>query len=528
MNEQRTSGIATVMFTDVEASTDMTTRLGDEAAAALLATHDAIVLAQVAAHGGRDVRSTGDGFLVFFDSARAAVSCALSIQRELAEREEAVRVRIGINAGEVLEGEGDRFGAAINLASRVMDRAQGGEILMTDTVHHLVGTMAGASFRDRGRVALKGFPERQRLYAIRPDAARPARPPAARRWRRAWPLVAGLVGAAAIAGAVAIVHDSESPAAVSVPPNSVAVVDPRSGSVVAAIRTDENPGPVSAGAGGLWVLNLNSATVSRIDVRTRRVIATAGLAGTPFDGGAPGGLVASRDEVWANAAGCNGSLAGKLLHLFTARAGGIDLTDADSVPVADAVPAHPYSATGPGGCGLAARGTSVWAGTNLPPGVVRVDYDRVTGRSHIVWARPLAVPNGLVVGFGSIWAIDPQHQIVRRLDADTGRTEVRLHPGANPVAIATDAQAVWVANADDNSVSRIDPRTNRVVQAIAVGKDPEAIATGDGGVWVAMSDAGSIARIDPRTNRVTATIAIGHRPQGVAVAGGLVWVTVRS
>jgi class 3 adenylate cyclase len=72
---------------DVEASTDIATRLGDDAAASLLATHNTIVLEQVAAYGGRDVRSTGDGFLVVFDSARAAVSCALSIQRELTERE---------------------------------------------------------------------------------------------------------------------------------------------------------------------------------------------------------------------------------------------------------------------------------------------------------------------------------------------------------------------------------------------------------------------------------------------------------
>ena len=73
MSSQRASGIATVMFTDVEASTDMTTRMGDDAAARLFGEHDRIVREQVAAHGGRTVRSTGDGFLVLFDSAREAV-----------------------------------------------------------------------------------------------------------------------------------------------------------------------------------------------------------------------------------------------------------------------------------------------------------------------------------------------------------------------------------------------------------------------------------------------------------------------
>src|SRR5512133_928871 len=164
MSAQRASGTATVMFTDVESSTDITTRLGDEAAASLLATHNTIVLDQVAAFGGHDVRSTGDGFLVVFDSARAAVSCALAIQQELTEREHPIRVRIGLNAGEVLHRGDELFGAAINLAARVMDRAEGGEILTTDTVRQLVGTMSDATFRDRGRVTLKGFAERQRLY----------------------------------------------------------------------------------------------------------------------------------------------------------------------------------------------------------------------------------------------------------------------------------------------------------------------------------------------------------------------------
>jgi YVTN family beta-propeller protein len=528
MNQQRTSGIATVMFTDVEASTDLTTRLGDDAAASLLAAHDTIVLDQVTAYGGRDVRSTGDGFLVFFDSTRSAVSCALSIQREFAEREQAIRVRIGLNAGEVLEGDGQPFGAAINLAARVMDRAGGGEVLVTETVRQLVGTLVGATVRDRGRVALKGFAERQRLYEIRPDEARAARAPPRHHppRRRTWALLGAAVVAASIAGALLL--GSRSPAAVSVPPNSVAVIDPRSGTVVEAIRTGENPGPVSAGAGGLWVLSLNSATLSRIDIRTHRIVGTRGISGNPGAGGPPGNVVAAREDVWVNAAGCSGEKPGQLLHVFTARGGGIDLTDADNVPLAGAVPEHPTPVTTLGGCGLAARGTSVWLATNNPIGIARIDYDPVAGRSRVRWGRAERAPSAIAVGHGSVWAIDSDHEIVRRIDPATGRTAAVLDAGPNPVAIATDPVAVWVADADDNSVSRIDPRTNRVIQAIGVGKDPVAVASGDGAVWVAMGDAGAVARIDPRTNRVTATIAVGHRPQGITVAGGLVWVTVRA
>jgi YVTN family beta-propeller protein len=218
--------------------------------------------------------------------------------------------------------------------------------------------------------------------------------------------------------------------------------------------------------------------------------------------------------------------------VYTARGDEHDLVGDDDVRLTGAVPelsGQGDQGTSLLGCGLAARGTSAWVATNGPPGIARVDYDPVAGRSDVVWGRPVrGLTDAIAVGHGSIWAVDSNHQVIRRIDEKTGRTAVRLRAGSDPVAVATDAQAVWVANAGDNSVSRIDPRTNRVTDAIAVGKGPAAVATGDGAVWVALGDGGSVARIDPRTNRVTAAIAIGHRPQGIAVAGGLVWVTVRS
>jgi YVTN family beta-propeller protein len=531
MSAQRTSGTATVMFTDVESSTDITTRLGDDAAASLLATHNTVILDQVAAYGGHDVRSTGDGFLVVFDSARAAVACALAIQRELIEREHPIRVRIGLNAGDVLQSGDELFGAAINLAARVMDRADGGEILTTDTVRQLVGTMTEASFRERGRVALKGFAERQRLYEVRPAETRTAELPprrSPRRSRRAWVLGGAAVLVAAVGGTAAIVSGSGSADAVTVAPNSVAVIDPRAGSVVGDIGVDENPGPVSAGAGGLWVLNQNSATLSRIDIATRRLVETKGIGGSPDGGGVPGYLAAGPKDVWANAAGCNGGGTGAILHVFSARDGGIDLTGADDVPASGAVAAHPTSPTEGGGCGLAAGGTSAWATTNGPDGVVRIDYDPVAGRSRVAWGRTLPAARALAIGRGWLWGIDSVEQVVMRIDPMTGRRESSLRVGSDPAAIAVGADAVWVANTGDNSVSRIDPDANVVRQVIGVGKGPVAIATGAGAVWVALADDGAVARIDPRTNRVTATIAVDHRPQGIVVADGMVWVTVRA
>jgi YVTN family beta-propeller protein len=535
VGEQRASGTATVMFTDVESSTDITTRLGDDAAASLLATHNTIVLDQVAAFGGHDVRSTGDGFLVVFDSARAAVSCALAIQRGLTEREHPIRVRIGLNAGEVLHRGDELFGAAINLAARVMDRADGGEILTTDTVRQLVGTMSDASFRDRGRVTLKGFAERQRLYEVRaaePDPE-PALPPAPRRSRRGsrrrWALAGAAVLAAAVVAAVALLDGSGASDAVAVAPNSVAVIDPGKGAVVATIPVDENPGPISAGAGGVWVLNQNSATLSHIDVKTRTLVDTRGIGGSTSGGGVPGSVAASAQDVWLNAAGCNGGQTGAVLHVVTAGEGGRNLAGTDDVQMAGVVPDHPpVSTTLSGGCGIVAEGPSVWAATNGPDGIVRIDYDPVAGASQVTWAKPLPAPFALAIGGGALWGIDPVDEAAMRIDPGTGRRLTTIDAGSDPVSVAFGADAVWVANAGDNSVSRIDPDTNLVTDTIRAGPSPASIATGAGAVWVALADAGAVARIDPRTKRVTATIPVGHRPQGVVVAGGLVWVAVRA
>ena len=534
MSEQRTSGTATVMFTDVESSTDITTRLGDDAAASLLATHNTIVLDQVAAFGGHDVRSTGDGFLVVFDSARAAVSCALAIQRELTEREHPIRVRIGLNAGEVLHGGGDElFGAAINLAARVMDRADGGEILTTDTVRQLVGTMTEATFRDRGRVALKGFAERQRLWEVRPVQARTATPSAPghtpRRSHRTRIAAGALVLLAAAAAAVALLGGgSGSASPVAVGPNSVAVIDPGKGAVVAAIPVDENPGPISAGAGGIWVLNQNSATLSHIDIETRKLLETRGIGGSAHGGGVPGNVAASTQNVWLNAAACNGAQSGAILHVVAGGAVGRYLAGGDDVPVAGAVPERPSSATESGGCGLVAQGNTVWAATNGPNGLVRIDYDPVAGRSGVTWGRQLPAPWTMALGYGSLWAVDQGAERVMRIDPMVGRRTREVRAGSDPTAIASGAGAVWVANTGDNSVSRIDPKTNLVAQTIGFGQSPAAIATGAGAVWVALADAGAVAKIDPSTNHVTATIRVGHRPQGIVVAGGVVWVSVRS
>jgi len=171
-------GTVTILFTDIEGSTALAQRLGDKAYHALLAEHNRILREQVARHGGQEVKSMGDGFMVAFASAARALSCAVDIQKAFAaynaERASAhaepveapINVRIGLNTGESIEEAGDYFGTAVTLAARIADRARGGQVLVSEVVRTVGGSLAGVDFRDAGRKQLKGIKGRQRVYEV--------------------------------------------------------------------------------------------------------------------------------------------------------------------------------------------------------------------------------------------------------------------------------------------------------------------------------------------------------------------------
>ncbi|MGH2727516.1 MAG: AAA family ATPase, partial [Actinomycetota bacterium] len=171
MSAHQAEGAVTVLFTDVEGSTDLRTRFGDELADELLSAQETLIRAQVERHGGREVKSLGDGYMVAFGSPRKAISCAVDIQKALDDRNRTspgreIRVRIGINTGEVSEVAGDLLGAAVNAAARIAGKARGGQILVANVVKDLAGVRPDLSYIDRGLYWLKGFPERWRLYEI--------------------------------------------------------------------------------------------------------------------------------------------------------------------------------------------------------------------------------------------------------------------------------------------------------------------------------------------------------------------------
>ena len=163
-------GTVTIAFTDIEDSTRLNGFLGDERWFEVLRAHNEVMEEATARFGGTVVKNQGDGFMLAFPSSRAAIRCAIAIERGITERfgdpGSPVRVRIGIHVGEALREADDFFGHAVAYAARVASSASGGEIVVSSLVHDLVGQTGGFSFGDPRVVELKGIPGETRVYPV--------------------------------------------------------------------------------------------------------------------------------------------------------------------------------------------------------------------------------------------------------------------------------------------------------------------------------------------------------------------------
>lgn len=162
-----TRSVQTLLFTDLVGHTTMMQRLGDDAGRAVLREHERLTRETLARHGGAEIKAMGDGFMAAFTSVSAATECAIELQRVFSARDgEPLNVRVGLNAGEPIEEDGDLFGSMVILASRIAARANAGEILISDTMR---GLLSGKKFllADRGEVVMKGFEDPVRLYEVR-------------------------------------------------------------------------------------------------------------------------------------------------------------------------------------------------------------------------------------------------------------------------------------------------------------------------------------------------------------------------
>jgi class 3 adenylate cyclase len=213
----QSKALRTILFTDLVSHTEMMSRLGDERGRAVLREHEAITRNILKQHAGTEVKTMGDGFMASFASVTRAVECAVALQLAFEARNNAttpdptsgvrfqpdgggagattpdpgtpgvrfqpdrggagdttlvepLNVRVGLNAGEPIEeeapdGRRDLFGATVILASRIAARAEGGEILVADTVRGLCSGK-GFLFADRGEFVAKGFEEPVRVYEV--------------------------------------------------------------------------------------------------------------------------------------------------------------------------------------------------------------------------------------------------------------------------------------------------------------------------------------------------------------------------
>jgi DNA-binding NarL/FixJ family response regulator len=155
--------LATVMFSDIVSSTERAAGMGDRRWRDELDRHDELVRAQLRAYGGREIKTTGDGFLALFDAPARAIRCAVAIRERL--RAVGVEVRIGIHSGEVELRGNDVGGIAVNIGARVAAIGSGGDVVVSSTVRDLV-TGSGIGFVDRGEHVLKGVPDRWRLFGV--------------------------------------------------------------------------------------------------------------------------------------------------------------------------------------------------------------------------------------------------------------------------------------------------------------------------------------------------------------------------
>jgi class 3 adenylate cyclase len=163
-------GTVTLLFSDIENSTARTAELGDAKWIELLREHNTIVRDQLAAHGGYEVKSMGDGFMLAFGSALDGLRCAVGMQRAFAARntqaDETIRVRIGLHTGEAIKEADDFFGSHVNLAARVGGAAHGDEILVSGLLKALTESAGEFTFDGGREVELKGISGSPRVHAV--------------------------------------------------------------------------------------------------------------------------------------------------------------------------------------------------------------------------------------------------------------------------------------------------------------------------------------------------------------------------
>jgi class 3 adenylate cyclase len=155
--------LTTILFTDIVGSTERAAGLGDRRWRQLLDAHDAAVRKMLGDHRGREIKTTGDGFMACFDGPGRAIRCAQAVTA--AGSELGLDIRTGLHTGECEMRGDDIGGLAVHIAARIGALAGPGEVLVSSTVKDLV-IGSGITMQERGDVELKGVPESWHLFVV--------------------------------------------------------------------------------------------------------------------------------------------------------------------------------------------------------------------------------------------------------------------------------------------------------------------------------------------------------------------------
>jgi class 3 adenylate cyclase/streptogramin lyase len=506
-------GTVTLLFTDVEGSTQLQHRLG-ERYQEVVGEHRRLLEEAFAEHGGVVVDRQTESFFVAFSRARRAVSAAAAAQLALAGRPwpdgVQVRVRMGIHSGDP-EVVGDRYvGLAVSRAARICASAHGGQVLLSSSARALLSDHERTALRNLGFHQLKDFAEAELISQLvvdgLPSQFPPLRSGAAPSRTRRLLLAAAAVVLAGVIGAAVVALRSGGSGAVEVGPTSLAVIDPASNRVVHAIDLGFTSSLIAAGEGHIWVVDPRGSTLRKVDPRTRTVeVLPLGVGA----GDVPFGVAVGRGSVWVAVLRGTRQV---LLEL------GPEIGELrDEIQYGDEAPAPVLFRLHPVAVGAGAG----WAIDASVGGLWRI-HPRTEGKRRLVEgldALSLAVGTAVWVAGGSN---------VTKIDAATGlplgSALIVSGPPAETSAVTLGGDAVWFVASSSSRLFELDPESVATRQTFSVGAGAAGVAVGEAGVWVANSRDGTVTRVDPH-ERGTRTIEVGPAPGGVVAAYGAVWVS---
>ena len=307
-------------------------------------------------------------------------------------------------------------------------------------------------------------------------------------------LAALLLAGAGVGIALALTGGDD---AVSVAPDSAAVIDATRDEVVADVPVGSRPIAIAVGREGVWVANADDGTVSHIDPATRKIVKTIGIGGDVSD------VAIGFGSIWV----ANGN-AGTVTRIDPA----LDAVEATiEVGGHSALAPRPVFsvATGEGG---------VW----ITSGARVLELDPAT--NQVVRRVTLGSVVDLTVGEGAVWVTTISERLFR-LDPSTGAVTTTISVPAQASEPTAAAGSLWAIVAiGRGEVWRFDPNTGSPKGTVHTGDAPAGLAPAADALWAANRRDGTVSRVDPAGGRVEATVAVGQEPTAVAAGDGFVWV----